>query len=186
MTINRDDWGSRFDSRGNDLVPAMPSPDAVLKEMQTGDGRPSAATQAAFAEHNATTPVPASKPRDPETGRYIQRADWNYDRTGREISTASDNDLPPNLVRDMHSSADGFDSQLAQMKTTAQRILADMPQNFAAHFDTLSPSIQEKAYRTMRDYPHLDIYALIDRVQPQLTLSEMDEAQRWIRKLNNV
>jgi hypothetical protein len=108
---------------------------------------------------------------------------WNYDRHGREISTASDYGLPPNLVRDMHASTDGFDAQLEALKTSAARVLDSAPVDrnaFIAHFDTLSPPIQAKALQTLRAHPHLNLFDLIDKVQPTLTLTEMDEAMRWI------
>lgn len=35
----------------------------------------------------------------------------------------------------------------------------------------------------MRDYPHLGVYELADKIQPKLTLNEMAEAQAWIRGL---
>jgi hypothetical protein len=191
--IERKDWGPGGEHRGPTAVTVHggprnepPSPDSILKEMQTGDGRPSLATQRALAEHNATNIVPAKREREPETGRYVTKThpDWNFGRHGREIVPVSGHDgLPLALVRDMHASAEGYDTQLAMMQESAQRILADMPANFAAHFDTLSPSIQAKCLQTLRTNPGADVYRLAALVQPTLTLSEMAEAQTWIRGL---
>jgi hypothetical protein len=57
------------------------------------------------------------------------------------------------------------------------------PPNFVAHFETLSPGIQTKAFRALRQYPHLGIYDLVDKIQPTLTLDEMAEAEKWIKGL---
>jgi hypothetical protein len=83
----------------------------------------------------------------------------------------------------MHASADGYAAQLAMMQASAARVLQEMPPHFAAHFEKLSPGIQTKAFRALRQYRHLGIYHLIDKIQPTLTLSEMAEAQAWLLTL---
>lgn len=171
MPIDRPDFSTMFDARGNALVPAdnLPAdPADTIKQIAAYDGSGS----------TPDAPVPATT-----TEPLGKRVDFGHDRQGREIPLTNEHGLPAEIAREMHASADGYDAQLAMMQASAAKALAEMPPHFAEHFEKLSPGIQTKAYRALRQYPHLDIYGLLDKVQPTLTLSEMAEAQNWIKGL---
>jgi hypothetical protein len=87
------------------------------------------------------------------------------------------------IAREMHASADGYDAQLQMMQASAAKVLQEMPPHFAERFEKLSPGIQTKAFRALKQYPHLGIHDLVDKIQPTLTLSEMAEAEAWIKGL---
>jgi hypothetical protein len=168
MSIERDDWGDKFDNSGN-LIPAdnLPrDPAETIRQIATYDPTNVAASTP------ATTPGPLGEP-----------VDRGHDRHGNAIPVGNKHGLPAEVAREMHASADGYAAQLSMMQTTASRVLEELPSSFAAAFDTLSPSIQAKAYRMLRQYPHLGAYDLVDRVQATLTLSEMAEATKWVRGL---
>ena len=102
MSIDRPDWGAGGERGSGTAVTVhsgpyteLPSHDEVTTAIELGLP-PTPQQQAAFAEFNKDL-VPAKRARDPETGRYVTRADWNLDRQGREIATASDFGLPPIL-----------------------------------------------------------------------------------------
>jgi hypothetical protein len=159
----------------------LPTPAEVIAEIESGAAQASPRTQQLVADEAIGKPVPPVT-----TATAPARADWNFDRQGREISTESRDGLPPELVRDLATSPEGYEASLEALRTSANRVLEAAPVDrnvFIAHFDTLSPSIQAKALQTLRAYPHLDLYSLVDRIQPKLTLSEFAEAQAWIKGL---
>jgi hypothetical protein len=170
------DWGPGGE---HGSVPATtpqteaPSPEQVLTEMKTADG-PSAETQALVQ----TGPSAQSAPTDPTDK-------WEFDSKGNPIPETNEHGLPPEIAKEMHASADGFDAELASLQSSATRVLEPMPdpQSFVQHFETLSEPIKVKALQALRNNPHLDIYGLVDLVQPKLTLEEMAEAQAWIKGL---
>ena len=96
--------------------------------------------------------------------------------------------LDPELVKDMTHSADGYDAQLESMKHSAERILDSVSNRdaFTRHFDSLSPSIQTKAYRALMRNPGASLTDVMDRVEPQLTLAEAYEAEKWVRGLKGI
>jgi hypothetical protein len=96
--------------------------------------------------------------------------------------------LDPELVKDMTHSADGYDAQLESMKHSAERILDSVGNRdaFTRHFDSLSPSIQTKAYRALMRNPGASLVDVMDRVEPQLTLAEAYEATQWVRGLKGI
>jgi hypothetical protein len=94
--------------------------------------------------------------------------------------------LPPELVKELTNSADGFDAGLQNLRDAADALLTDeVPDRagFIRHFETLSPSLQNKALLELRANPGLSFMALYDKVQGKLTLEEAMEARRWLNKL---
>jgi|SoiMetStandDraft_2_1073263.scaffolds.fasta_scaffold65808_4 hypothetical protein len=66
-----------FDARGNELAPAVPSPDAVLREMQTQSG-PSPETARAILGDEANVSPPSAPVAVKRRGvDGIERADWD-------------------------------------------------------------------------------------------------------------
>src|SRR5262245_5993944 len=117
--IKHDNWAERFDTSGNALVPAMPSPDAVIAEVAAGNG-PTEATQRAFAadvpaaSHGDPAPVPAKRGID-----GIMRQDWNKPRNeaGQFISKSA-NDL-----RQQWDKEGGYQANVARVQAVEATIL---------------------------------------------------------------
>src|SRR5262245_31491867 len=127
--IDRPDWN--FDNKGQEVIPsdAQKSHEQLIHEMESYTGPKGVA---ASTPANPVTPATANKSGLP---------DFNYDRQGREMQTTPEHGLPPEIVKEMHASAEGYDAQLATMQASATKVIQEMPPNFAEHFDTLSPSI---------------------------------------------
>jgi hypothetical protein len=174
--IDRPDFSKMFDAQGNALVPSAP-------EQASGDDAPAASTQALVPSDPNAQNKPVDRARDLQTGQFTKApvVDLGFDRQGNVIPSTNEHGLPAEIAKEMHQSADGYDAQLQMMQAAATKVLQDMPAGFAEHFET--EGIKVKAFRTLKAYPHLDVYGLIDKVQPTLTLSEMAEAQSWIKGL---
>jgi hypothetical protein len=92
------------------------------------------------------------------------------------------------LVREMSSTADGLAANLESLKASAEMILDEVGGSrdaFISAFDELSPSVQTKALRVAWHNPGASFLDLLDIIEPQLTLAEAHEAERWVRKLRS-
>ena len=90
------------------------------------------------------------------------------------------------LAREMSATPDGFEANLESLKASAEMVLDEVGGNrdaFISAFDELSPSVQTKALRAAWLNPGASFLDLLDRMEPQLTLSEAHEAEAWLRKL---
>lgn len=94
--------------------------------------------------------------------------------------------LPGDVIRDLTNTAEGFGPQLSMLQESATRVLSEVKDSaaFAAHFDTLSPPVQTKVYRTLMRNPGIRLQDLADKVEPLFTLAEAAEANAWIEKWN--
>jgi hypothetical protein len=115
-----------------------------------------------------------------------ERKDWNYNRTGNEVDpNGIAAGLDRELVREMASSPDALERNLAELRETASAFLDTVPDRntFVAAFDMFSPGLQRKAFQTLRANPRADLADLLDKIEPLLTLNEMVEAERFVRSL---
>ena len=65
------------------------------------------------------------------------------------------------------------------MQTSAQLVLEEAPTGLDMHFETLPENIKTKAYRVLRNTPHLRFEDMFAEVESKLTLDEMVQARAW-------
>jgi hypothetical protein len=202
MTVERPDWN--FDNSGNAVVPAAPSPDQVIHEMQTQSG-PSPETTRALAETtpaSSTAPVPAARDASgnivredwgkkpptvyaaPERKNFSGLPDWGQARNehGRFV-TALEGEL-----RQVWSEEGGYEVNRDRVLSVEHTMLSlsENPAALQTAMNELPNAIQLKAANIMRlstGYgPNGGVMKLI-QFEDSLTSSEQQQFKEWFAKL---
>jgi hypothetical protein len=201
MTIERKDWN--YDNSGTAVVPASSSSieQQVLKEMQTGDGRPSPETQRALAE--SAPPVPAVTPVRDAKGNII-RPDWSKP-TPTVYQKPEGNVTRPDWSKPRNEAGEFIGKSEAELRSVwereggvsavAQRVLAtesaivslsDNPAALQAAINELPKEIALKAVEVFRLSPpgfnRED--TRIGQFLDSLSESEFQELHKWFSKLS--
>jgi hypothetical protein len=190
VTAQHDDWADRFDAQGRELVPAAPSPDAVIKEIATSDG-PSAATQSLVkSETNASPPVPTNESADLYRPKnFSGLPDWSErprDEAGRFVAKSSDAGivaslgLAPEVAAVLSAQPDGMASAVDNLRSSLSRIYGDDAAQVAEWAGELSPAVQAKCAQIILRNPHVRKSELAKRIRATLTLTEAAEIEAWL------
>ena len=180
--IERPDWN--YDSSGNALVPAAPSPEAVTREVATLEG-PSVATQCALA-HTFDGAIAMSRSAPAKRGvDGIMRADWDKsrDKAGRFLSK-SDAEL-----RGLWQREGGYEANLQRVLVAEQAMLAasENPDALPGHIAALPDAIARKAADHMRlstTYGAGGGALKAEQFLNSLSESEIQEVRRWFGQMS--
>jgi hypothetical protein len=164
--VERDNWAGKFDSSGNAVVPAAPSPQEVVAAVERGEPPTREQQQELGVEPAApaTSNVPAKRGID-----GIMRQDWNtapVEVARKSFSGLPDWDKPRDeqgrflskddaALRQQWAKEGGYEANVQRVLAAEQTILglSENPAALEAHIATLPDDIQRIAADHMRLTP---------------------------------
>jgi hypothetical protein len=184
MTIQRDDWGDKFDTTGRELIPALPSIQDTHNAMVKGEA-PSAEVTRAFADDSTThaasttsTPVPAKRGID-----GIMRQDWDKPRneSGQFVSKTEGE------MRQQWDKEGGIDQVAKVVMAKEATMYSVAPSLEAKVTEHLDKNFLMKAADHLRlgvSYGPNGFWDSVARFEDSLSPSERDAWARFCKSLN--